>query len=326
MISVTKIVVLDGYELNHDLNWASLSALGQCTFYDRTDTKNNQEIIEHIGDAEIVITHKTPLNRDVLQAAGYLKYIGLMGTGYDVVDMHVAQQKQIIVTNVPSYASDAVAQFTFSLLLEVTGQVGLHNRLVHENQWSNGPDFTFWQKPLLELRGKTIGLIGFGHIAQKVAKLAHAFSMNVIFYNHRPKKVTESWLHQVDLVDLLKTADVISLHVIQTPDTIKMINSETLALMKPSAILLNTSRGKLVDEEAVATALNQRRLAAFATDVVSQEPIDMNNLLLTAENCFITPHIAWAPLETRERLLDITVENVQAYLNGRIQNQVKVEE
>ena len=229
---------------------------------------------------------------------------------------------KVVVTNIPTFASDAVAQFTFSLLLEVTSQVGLHNQLVHENRWAQAPDFTFWEKPLLELKGKTLGIIGYGHIAQKVAKIGHAFSMKVIFYNHRPKKIKENWLKQVSLDELLKTSDVISLHVIQTPQTINLINKTTLAKMKSTAILVNTSRGKLVNESDVADALNQDQLYALATDVVTKEPIRKNNPLLKAKNCYITPHIAWAPFETRERLLAITTSNLQAYLSGSIVNSV----
>ncbi|WP_220741311.1 D-2-hydroxyacid dehydrogenase [Leuconostoc miyukkimchii] len=309
-----KIIVLDGYALNKDLNWQLLNQLGDCTFYDRTPVDDNNEILKRIGNAEIVITHKTPLNDDVISNAPSLQYIGIMGTGYDVVDIKSAHKNNVVVTNIPTYASDAVAQFTFSLLLEVTGQVGLHNQLVHNNKWSNVPDFTFWDKPLFELKGKTLGLIGFGHIAQKVAAIAHAFSMPVIFYNHRPKNISEPWLKQVSLDELLQQSDVISLHVIQTPDTINLINKTTIAKMKNNVILLNTARGKLINEQDVANALNDNQIYALATDVVQKEPIINDNPLLKAKNCYITPHIAWAPLETRERLLTITINNLKSYL------------
>ncbi|MDF7626719.1 D-2-hydroxyacid dehydrogenase [Lactobacillaceae bacterium L1_55_11] len=319
---MAKIVLLDGYALNSDLDWDTLRSLGDCTFYDRTNVTDVSEIISRIRDAEIVITHKTPINSDVIAQAPNLQYIGIMGTGYNVVDIDSARRKNIVVTNVPTYASDAVAQFTFSLLLEVTGQVGLHNQLVHQGRWAQGPDFTFWDQPLYELKSKTLGLIGYGRIAQKVARLAHAFGMRVVFYNHRPKVVEEKWLKQVSLDQLLKVSDVISLHVIQTPETTGLINKATLAKMKPSAILLNTSRGKLVNEQDVADALNQHRLSAYATDVVSQEPIVDTNPLLSAINCYITPHIAWAPYETRQRLLAIAVSNLEHYLSGNVVNQV----
>ena len=310
------IVLLDGYSLNFDLTWSKLSNLGNCTFYDQTPVDDTEEIIKRIDNAEIVITHKTPLRSEVLKQVPNLKYIGIMGTGYDVVDIESAHQHDIIVTNVPTYGTDAVAQFTFSLLLEVTGQVGLHNRLIHEGKWSKVPDFTFWDKPLYELKGKTLGLIGYGRIAQKVAELGHTFSMNVIFYNYRPKEVNVSWIKQVSLDELLKQSDVISLHVIQTPDTINLINKETISKMKKNVIILNTARGKLINETDIAEALNNNRIYALATDVVSKEPISKDNPLLTAKNCYITPHIAWAPLETRERLLEITVNNLKSYLTG----------
>ena len=310
------IVLLDGYSLNVDLTWSKLSNLGNCTFYDQTPVDDTEEIIKRIDNAEIVITHKTPLRSEVLKQVPNLKYIGIMGTGYDVVDIESAHQHNIIVTNVPTYGTDAVAQFTFSLLLEVTSQVGLHNQLIHEGKWSKVPDFTFWDKPLYELKGKTLGLIGYGRIAQKVAELGHAFSMNVIFYNYRPKEVNVSWIKQVSLDELLKQSDVISLHVIQTPDTINLINKETISKMKKNVIILNTARGKLINETDIAEALNNNRIYALATDVVSKEPISKDNPLLTAKNCYITPHIAWAPLETRERLLEITVNNLKSYLTG----------
>ena len=316
------IVLLDGYSLNFDLTWSKLSNLGNCTFYDQTPVDDTEEIIKRIDNAEIVITHKTPLRSEVLKQVPNLKYIGIMGTGYDVVDIESAHQHDIIVTNVPTYGTDAVAQFTFSLLLEVTGQVGLHNRLIHEGKWSKVPDFTFWDKPLYELKGKTLGLIGYGRIAQKVAELGHTFSMNVIFYNHRPKEVNVSWIKQVSLDELLKQSDVISLHVIQTPDTINLINKETISKMKKNVIILNTARGKLINETDIAEALNNNRIYALATDVVSKEPISKDNPLLTAKNCYITPHIAWAPLETRERLLEITVNNLKSYLTGTPTNMI----
>ncbi|MBY7658812.1 D-2-hydroxyacid dehydrogenase [Lactiplantibacillus plantarum] len=315
-----KIVLLDGYELNKDLNWKSLQELGDCTLYDRTPVNDNAEIIKRIKYADIVITHKTPLDHEVISKTSRLKYIGIMGTGYDVVDIESAHQNKVVVTNIPTYASDAVAQFTFSLLLEVTSQVGLHNQLVHENRWAQAPDFTFWEKPLLELKGKTLGLIGYGHIAQKVAKIGHAFSMKVIFYNHRPKKVSESWIQQVSFDELLRQSDVLSLHVIQTPETIDLINNDTIAKMKTGVIILNTARGKLANEADIKNALNEGKIYAYATDVVKGEPIASDSPLLQAKNCYITPHIAWAPYETRERLLHMTVDNIKAYLSGDLKN------
>ena len=318
-----RIIVLDGYELNKDLDWSRLRAVADCVLYDRTPVDDADEICRRIGDAELVITHKTPLRAEVIDRVPNLRYIGIMGTGYDVIDVGAAHVHGITVTNVPTYAEGAVAQFAFSLLLEVTGRVGLHNRLVHEGTWSRVPDFTFWDKPLFELKGKTLGLVGYGHIAQQVSRMAHAFGMDVVYWNHRPKQPTEPEDAQVPLDELLRTADVVSLHVIQTTDTVGIIDARALALMKPTAVLVNTARGKLVVEADVAAALNAGKLYAYATDVVGKEPIALNNPLLTAKNCYITPHIAWAPHETRQRLLDITVENLEAYLAGEPKNVVR---
>ena len=318
-----KIVLLDGYGLNSDLDWTALQALGDCDLYDRTPVDDDDEICRRIGDSELVITHKTPLHAEVIARLPKLRYIGVMGTGYDVIDIAAARARGITATNVPTYAEGAVAQFAFSLLLEVTGQVGLHNRLVHEGTWSHVPDFTFWERPLFELKSKTLGLVGYGHIAQQVSRMAHAFGMGVIYWNHRPKQPVEPGDAQVPLVELLRTADVVSLHVIQTPETVGIINARALAHMKPTAILVNTARGKLVVEADVAAALNEGKLYAYATDVVGKEPIASNNPLLTAKNCYITPHIAWAPHETRQRLLDITVKNLEAFLGGKPQNVIQ---
>ncbi|MDR2660728.1 MAG: D-2-hydroxyacid dehydrogenase [Lactobacillaceae bacterium] len=319
---MVKIVLLDGYKLNNDLNWNELHTLGDFHYYDYTVSINDDEIINRIGNAEIVITHKTPINNYVITRSTNLKYIGIMGTGYDMFDIKSAFNHDIVVTNVPTYASDAVAQFTFSLLLEVVSQVGLHNQLVHQKRWSQGPDFTFWDKPLFELKGKTLGIIGYGRIAQKVAKIGHAFEMNVVFYNHRPKEIKETWLKQVSLDELLTISDVVSLHIIQTPQTINLINKKNLSKMKQSAILINTSRGKLINEVDVADALNHDKLYALATDVASKEPILNTNPILEAKNVFITPHIAWAPFETRKRLLEITISNLKSYLNGEVINAI----
>ena len=318
-----KIVMLDGYELNNDLDWSALRGMGECDLYDRTPVDDADEICRRIGDAGLVITHKTPLRAEVIGRASSLRYIGIMGTGYDVIDVAAARGRGVTVTNVPTYAESAVAQFAFSLLLEVTGQVGLHDRLVHEGTWSRVPDFTFWERPLFELKGKTLGLVGYGHIARQVSRMAHAFGMHVVYWNHRPKQPAEPGDEQVPLDELLRVADVISLHLIQTPETIGIINEQALALMKPSAILLNTARGKLVVEKDVAAALNAGKLYAYATDVVSKEPIAPDNPLLSAKNCYITPHIAWAPHETRQRLLDIAVENLKAFLAGAPTNVVR---
>ena len=318
-----KIVNLDSYALNPgDLDWSPLKELGDCTFYDRTPVNDDNEILKRIGDAEIVLTNKTPLDEHVISTAPNLKYIGVTATGYNVIDTEAATKANIPVTNIPTYGTDAVAQFTFALLLEITSHVGLHNQLVHDGRWSSNPDFTFWAKPLMELQGKTLGLIGFGSIAKKVAEIGHAFSMNIIFYNHRPKTDLPNYVKQVSLEELYQQSDIISLHVPQTPETTEMINQEAISQMKDGVILINTARGGLISEKDVADALNDGKIAAAGVDVVQKEPIPTDSPLLSAKNCYITPHIAWAPRETRNRLLGIVVDNLQAFLNGERLNVV----
>ena len=320
-----KIVLLDGYALNRDLDWSALKKLGECHFYDRTPVNDTQKILARIGDAEIVLTHKTPLTKAIIGKAPNLRYIGVMGDGYDVIDVEAASARGIPVTNVPIYATDAVAQFTFALILEITSHVGLHNRLVHEGRWEASPDFTFWAKKLTLLAGKTLGLVGYGRIAQKVASIAHAFSMKVVFYDRRPKTHDNQMSQQVSLKELLTTADIISLHVRQAPETLNLIRRETIEQMRPGVIIINTARGQLINENDLALALNQGKIAAAGLDVSQQEPIQPDNPLLTAKNCYITPHIAWAPYETREKLLALTIANLTAFLKGTPQNVVNVQ-
>lgn len=320
-----KIVLLDGYALNRDLDWSALKKLGECHFYDRTPVNDTQKILARIGDAEIVLTHKTPLTKAIIGKAPNLRYIGVMGDGYDVIDVEAASARGIPVTNVPIYATDAVAQFTFALILEITSHVELHNRLVHEGRWEASPDFTFWAKKLTLLAGKTLGLVGYGRIAQKVASIAHAFSMKVVFYDRRPKTHDNQMSQQVSLKELLTTADIISLHVRQAPETLNLIRRETIEQMRPGVIIINTARGKLINENDLALALNQGKIAAAGLDVSQQEPIQPDNPLLTAKNCYITPHIAWAPYETREKLLALTIANLTAFLKGTPQNVVNVQ-
>jgi len=245
-----------------------------------------------------------------------------LATGYNVVDLAAAKEQGITVTNIPSYSTNAVAQATFALLLEVTNQVGHHNRSVHQGDWQTSKDFSYWQTPLMELAGKTIGLIGYGAIAQAVATIAHAFQLKVIYFNHRPKPAQADWAKQVSLAELYQEADIISLHVPQFPETEKMIDRTALAQMKSSAILINTARGGLIDEAAVAEALQTGQIAALAADVVSKEPIAADNPLLQAPNCYLTPHIAWAPVETRRRLMGIAVANLSGFKAGTPQNVV----
>lgn len=311
--------------MNRDLDWSALKKLGECHFYDRTPVNDTQKILARIGDAEIVLTHKTPLTKAIIGKAPNLRYIGVMGDGYDVIDVEAASARGIPVTNVPIYATDAVAQFTFALILEITSHVGLHNRLVHEGRWEASPDFTFWAKKLTLLAGKTLGLVGYGRIAQKVASIAHAFSMKVVFYDRRPKTHDNQMSQQVSLKELLTTADIISLHVRQAPETLNLIRRETIEQMRPGVIIINTARGKLINENDLALALNQGKIAAAGLDVSQQEPIQPDNPLLTAKNCYITPHIAWAPYETREKLLALTIANLTAFLKGTPQNVVNVQ-
>ncbi|MGO3609667.1 MAG: D-2-hydroxyacid dehydrogenase [Enterococcus sp.] len=321
-----KIVVLDGYALNPgDLDWQGFEAFGEVTVYDRTSFTDKQEIIDRIGEAEAILTNKTPIDEEILSAVPKLKYIGVVATGYNVVDVAAARKRNIPVTNIPSYGTDAVAQFTFALLLEIANQVGVHNASVQQGEWQRSTDFTYQKTPLMELRGKTIGLIGYGEIAQAAATIAHAFNMKVIYWNHRPKKAQEDWAKQVSIEELYQQADIISLHVPQTSETEKMINQKTIARMKEGVILLNTARGGLLDEAAVADALNRGQIFAAGVDVVSKEPMTKDNPLMSAKNCIITPHIAWRPLETRERLMEIAVDNFAAYLAGKEKNVVNKE-
>lgn len=318
-----KIVVLDGHALNPgDLSWQGFEAYGEVEVYDRTSYTNKQEIIERIGSAEAILTNKTPIDEEVLAAVPQLKYIGVVATGYNVVDIAAARKRGIPVTNIPAYGTDAVAQSTFALLLEIANQVGVHNQSVHQGDWQNSIDFTYWKTPLMELRGKTIGLIGYGEIAQATAAIAHAFNMQVIYWNHRAKEAQAEWAQQVSLEELYHQSDVISLHVPQTAETEQMINQEAIQQMKDGVILLNTARGGLLDEAAVAEALNAGKIYAAGVDVVSKEPMAADNPLLKAKNCFITPHIAWAPVETRERLMGIAVDNFAAFIHGTEKNVV----
>lgn len=317
-----KIVVLDGYALNPgDLSWAAFESLGDITVYARTSVTDQQEIVQRIGDAEVVLTNKTPIDESILAQVPQLKYIGVIATGYNVVDIEAAEKRGIIVTNIPAYGTEAVAQFTFALLLEIVNQVGLHNESVHQGDWQKSVDFTYQKAPLIELKAKTIGLIGYGAIAQTVAKIAHAFEMQIIFWNHRPKE-SPDWAEQVSLDELYQQADIISLHVPQTNETQHMIDQSAITKMKDGVILINTARGGLLEESAVAAALNTGKIYAAGVDVVAEEPMNSENPLLTAKNCFITPHIAWGAKETRARLMAIAADNLVQFLNGKPKNVV----
>ena len=318
-----KIVVLDGHTLNPgDLSWAGLERFGSLTVYDRTP-HSDENILAAIGHADAVFTNKVPLGETVLREAHSLKYIGVLATGFNVVDVGVAKDLGITVTNVPDYSTLSVAQMTFALLLELCHHVGAHDRAVKSGRWSSSPDFCFWDHPLIELAGKTMGIIGFGRIGQATAKLANAFGMKVLAHarNPRPELEHEQCTY-TSLDELLERSEVISLHCPLTPETEGIINTENLSRMKTGAMLINTARGPLIVEDDLKRALDEGKLAGAAVDVASTEPIAADNPLLTAKNCIVTPHIAWAPKEARTRLMNTVVGNFKAYLDGRPVNVV----
>lgn len=316
-----NIVVLDGYTLNPgDLSWDGLNKMGALTVYDRT---SHEDILKRCEGAEIVFTNKTPLSRETLSSLKALKYIGVLATGYNVVDVQAAKEFGIVVTNIPTYGTMAVSQFVFALLLEICHHVGEHSEKVKEGDWSRCPDFCFWNHPLIELAGKTIGIVGMGKIGKSTAKIAQAFGMKVLAFNRSKDESLESeTLKYVDLQTLYKNSDIVSLHCPLFDDTKGMINKETIAQMKDGVIIINTSRGPLIVEEDLAEALNSGKVYAAAVDVVSTEPATKDNPLITARNCIITPHIAWAPFESRERLMNIAVDNLEKYLNNELVNVV----
>ncbi|MEA5260518.1 D-2-hydroxyacid dehydrogenase [Arcicella aquatica] len=314
-----KIVVLDGYTLNPgDLSWDELNALGEVIIYDRTPS---EKIVERADGAEIVLTNKTPLGASEISQLSSLKYIGVLATGYNIVDIEAAKNQGVIVSNVPAYGTESVVQMTFSLLLELTLHVQKHSDAVREGKWANSKDFCFWDFPLIELAGKTIGIIGFGSIGQRVADVATAFGMNVIGYSRtqtdQSHRKNFKW---ASIPDLLVASDVVSIHCPLTAETKGLINRENLQKMKNTAFLINTSRGPIVVDEDLAEALNNGTIAGAGIDVLSVEPPQKDNPLFTAENCIITPHIAWATKEARTRLLAITLENISAYIGGNPTN------
>lgn len=312
-----KIVVLDGYcENPGDLSWEGLAAFGDLTVYDRTNLTDERQIIERIGDAEVVYTNKTPITAAVLDACPKVKYIGVLATGYNVVDCDAAKARGIPVTNVPAYGTMAVAQHAIALLLEVCCRVGHHDRVVHEGRWERSEDFCFWDYPLTELAGKTMGIIGFGRIGRQVGRIAKAMGMEILACSPTEYEEGRAIADYVELDELLARSDVISLHCPLTPQTKGLINETTIAKMKDGVILLNNSRGDLVAEQDLADALNTGKIYAAAVDVVSAEPIRGDNPLLTAKNCFITPHISWASKESRQRIMDCAEENLRAFLAG----------
>jgi glycerate dehydrogenase len=313
-----KSVVIDGYALNPgDLSWRDLEEFGECAVYDRTAP---EQVLERAADAEAILTNKVVLSRELIAGLPWLKYIGVTATGYNIIDVEAARERGIRVTNVPGYSTKSVAQMVFALLLEMTQQVGHHARLVAEGRWSSSPDFCFWERPLVELDGLTMGVVGFGQIGQAVAKLARAFGMRVLVNTEHPERYREAAagmdVRFADLETLFDHSDVISLHCPLTPATAGLVGAERLALMKPSAFLINTSRGPLIDETALAAALSEGRLAGAG------EPPPADGPLQGAPNCFITPHIAWATRSARERLLATVVANIRAFVAGKPKNVV----
>ena len=312
-----KIVVLDGYTLNPgDLNWDGIKKLGDLTVLDRID-HSPSAVIEAIGDAEIVYTNKTPLPKEVLNNVPSVKYIGVLATGYNVVDVDCAKECGIKVTNIPTYGTAAVAQFTLALLLEMCHRIGDHDVAVKNGEWASCPDFCFWKHPLIELSGKTMGFIGFGRIGQATAKLAQAFGLNLLVFNRsqNPDMASDTCQY-ASLDDVLAKSDIISLHCPLTEDTQGIINQSTIGKMKDGVMIINTARGPLIVEQDLKDALETGKVAAAAIDVASVEPILADNPLLTAKNCIMTPHIAWASKESRQRLMNSTVENLEAFLGG----------
>ena len=315
-----KIVILDGHAVNPgDVSWDCFRKFGDVTVYEFTQ---EHQILERIGDAEIVMTNKTPLTADTFAKCPSIKLVCVLATGYNVVDCQAAKERGIPVCNVPTYGTAAVAQFTFSLMLEICNAVGQHNDAVHRGDWASSPHFCFWNTPQIELSGKTLGIIGFGRIGRAVGKIAKAMGMQVIAYNRSRHPEGEEIGEYVDLDTLLERSDIISLHCPLTVENEGLICSDSIAKMKDGVILINTARGGLLVEQDVADALCSGRLRYAAVDVVSKEPIDPCNPLLSAPNCIITPHMAWAPVESRQRLLDCTVQSIAGFLAGNPVNRV----
>jgi len=311
-----NIVVLDGYALNPgDLSWNEMKRLGNLSVYDRTPV---EQIYERAKDATVVLTNKTPISAQVIDQIPSLKYIGVLATGYNVVDVDAARQKGILVTNVPGYGTKSVVQLTFALLLELCHHVQLHSDAVMEGKWTRAADWCFWDYPLIELAGKTLGIIGFGAIGQQVADVATAFDMKVIAHSRtRTDQSHRKNFQWTSLEEVLRSSDVISIHAPLTADTKGLINKESLSKMKSSVFLLNTSRGPIIVDQDLADALNQNVIAGAGIDVLSVEPPPEGNPLFKAKNCLITPHIAWATKEARTRLMNSVVDNVSAFISGK---------
>lgn len=315
-----KIVALDGYAANPgDLSWDELKALGECVIYDRTAP---EEVLERAADAEVVLTNKVVITAEMMAALPQLKYIGVMATGYNIVDIDAARERGIIVTNIPSYSTDSVAQMVFAHILNIAQQVQHHSEAVHQGRWTASKDFCFWDTPLIELRGKKIGIVGLGHTGYTTARIAIGFGMEVYAYTSKSSFQLPPEIKKMELDQLFSECDIISLHCLLTDKTRELVNAARLKLMKPTAILINTGRGQLVNEQDLADALNNGQIYAAGLDVLSQEPPKADNPLLTARNCYITPHIAWASAAARERLMGILLDNLKGYIEGKVINNV----
>lgn len=315
-----KIVVLDGYGTNPgDLSWEGLKSLGECTIYDRTAP---EEVLERSRGAEIILTNKTVITVEHMNALPELKYIGVLATGYNVIDVDIARKKGIVVTNIPAYSTQSVAQMVFAHILNITQRVEHYTNEVREGKWTHNKDFCFWDTPLIELSGKKIGIIGMGHTGQATAQIATAFGMEIYGYTSKSPDQFPFKVEKKSLEEIFKECDIVSLHCPLTEQTKYLVNAEHLSLMKETAIIINTGRGPLVNEQDLADALNMGKIYAAGVDVLSTEPPKENNPLLSAKNCFITPHIAWATKEARERLMDIALKNVEGFINGNVINNV----
>ena len=315
-----KITILDGYGLNPgDLSWDWLNKYGEVKIYDRTSPS---ELMERAADADAIFTNKVVINAETLSSLPNLKYIGVLATGYNIVDVKTAKKLGITVTNIPAYSTDSVAQMVFAILLTITNRVEHYAVENRKGRWSNNPDFCYWDSPLMELAGKTFGIVGLGNIGKAVARIANAFGMKVVAFTSKKQEELPVGIQKVTLDQLFSASDVLSLHCPLTPETNNLVNDERLNLMKPTAILINTGRGPLIDEQAVANALKAGKLGAFGADVLSSEPPAEDNPLLSAPNAFITPHIAWATVEARRRLMEICEGNLSAFVSGTPRNVV----
>lgn len=318
-----RIVVLDGYTLNPgDLDWKGLEAMGEVTVYDRTSLTDVQETIDRIGDAEIVYTNKTPMPKAVFEACASIRFVGVLATGYNVVDVEAAKEHDVVVTNIPTYGTSAVGQFAIAMLLEICHHVAHHSDAVYDGRWESNADWCFWDYPLIELADKTMGIIGFGRIGQATGRIAKALGMRVIANDEYESPAGKEIAEYVTRDELLAQSDVIALHCPLFPSTEGIINKENIAKMKDGVIILNNSRGPLIVEQDLADALNSGKVYAAGLDVVSTEPIKGDNPLLKAKNCIITPHISWAPKESRQRLMNIAVDNLRQFLDGNAVNVV----